>query len=62
MTLFLLFFGMFETLMGFFCRNFDEVLCSFVEPLSESALVSDLCSGLYDEENFKVSLYICLCF
>lgn len=43
-------------LMAFFCRNFDEVLCSFAEPLSESALFSDLCSGLYDEESFKVSL------
>lgn len=41
-------------LMGFFCRNFDEVLSSFAEPL-ESASFSDSCSGLYDEENFKVS-------
>uniref|UniRef100_H3DEN7 acetyl-CoA carboxylase n=1 Tax=Tetraodon nigroviridis TaxID=99883 RepID=H3DEN7_TETNG len=36
-----------------FKRNFDEVLCSFAEPLSDSALFSDSCSGLYDEENFK---------
>lgn len=43
-------------LTAFFCRNFDEVLCSFAEPLLESASFSDLCSGLYNEENFKVSL------
>lgn len=49
-------------LVAFSCRNFDEVLCSFAEPLSESALFSDSCSGLYDEENFKVSLSICQCF
>lgn len=44
-------------LMGFFCRNFDEVLSSFAEPLLESAS-SDSCSGLYDKENFKVSTVI----
>lgn len=38
----------------FFCRNFDEVLSSFAEPLLESASFSDSCSNLYDEENFKV--------
>lgn len=38
------------------CRNFDEVLSSFVEPLMESASFSESCSGLYEEENFKVSI------
>lgn len=45
-------------LMGFVCRNFDEVLSSFAEPLLESASFSDSCSGLYDKENFKVSTVI----
>lgn len=39
----------------FFCRNFDEVLSSFAEPLMESASFSESCSGLYEEENIKVS-------
>lgn len=47
-----------SSLMGFFCRNFDEVLSSFAEPLLESASFSDSCSGLYDKENFKVSTVI----
>lgn len=38
----------------FFCRNFDEVLSSFAEPLLESAPFSESCSSLYEEENFKV--------
>lgn len=41
--------------MFFFCRNFDEVLSSFAEPLLESAPFSESCSSLYEEENFKVS-------
>lgn len=43
---------------GLICRNFDEVLSSFAEPLLESASFSDSCSGLYNEENFKVSTVI----
>lgn len=42
-------------LLAFFCSNFDEVLCSFAEPLLEEASFSDSCSGLYDEEICKVS-------
>ncbi|KAI3372884.1 hypothetical protein L3Q82_023324 [Scortum barcoo] len=38
-----------------FKRNFDEVLTSFAEPLLESAPFSESCSGLYEEETFKVS-------
>lgn len=38
----------------FFCRNFDEVLSSFAEPLLESTPFSESCSSLYEEENFKV--------
>eukprot|EP00064_Thunnus_orientalis_P008280 superscaffoldBa00000975_g8303 len=36
-----------------FKRKFDEVLCSFAEPLLESSSFSESCSSLYDEENFK---------
>lgn len=43
----------------FFCRNFDEVLSSFVEPLLESTSFSESCSGLYEEENFKVRAGLC---
>ena len=39
-----------------FCRDFDEVLSSFVEPLLESTSFSESCSGLYEEDNFKESV------
>ncbi|XP_068167308.1 acetyl-CoA carboxylase isoform X2 [Antennarius striatus] len=36
-----------------FKRNFDEVLSSFVEPLLESTMVSEVCSSLYEEETIR---------
>uniref|UniRef100_A0A665XCG1 acetyl-CoA carboxylase n=1 Tax=Echeneis naucrates TaxID=173247 RepID=A0A665XCG1_ECHNA len=36
-----------------FRRNFDEVLCSFAEPLLETAPFSESCSSLYEEESIK---------
>ncbi|KAM7391893.1 hypothetical protein PAMP_022541 [Pampus punctatissimus] len=36
-----------------FKRKFDEVLCSFAEPLLESSPFSESCSSLYEEENYK---------
>nr|XP_020449981.1 acetyl-CoA carboxylase 2 isoform X2 [Monopterus albus] len=36
-----------------FKRNFDEVLSSFAEPLTESSPFSESCSSLYEEESFK---------
>lgn len=40
-----------------FCRNFDEVLSSFAEPLLETAPYSES-SSLYEEENFRVSAVV----
>lgn len=40
----------------FFCRNFDEVLSSFVEPLLEGSSMGESCSGFYEEECVKVSV------
>ncbi|XP_018604528.1 acetyl-CoA carboxylase isoform X4 [Scleropages formosus] len=34
-------------------RNFDEVISSFADPLLESPLFPEVCSALYDEENYK---------
>ncbi|XP_010875045.2 acetyl-CoA carboxylase isoform X2 [Esox lucius] len=36
-----------------FKRNFDEVLSSFADPLMESPLFSEACSGLYEEDSCK---------
>lgn len=40
----------------FFCRNFDEVLSSFVDPLLEGSSMAESCSGFYEEECVKVSV------
>lgn len=40
----------------FCCRNFDEVLSSFVEPLLEGSSMGESCSGFYEEECVKVSV------
>lgn len=51
-----------QMLMSFFwfCRNFDEVLSSFAEPLMENTPFSESCSSFYDEEHFKVSSCDCI--
>lgn len=51
-----------QMLMSFFwfCRNFDEVLSSFAEPLMENTPFSESCSSFYDEEHFKVSGCDCI--
>ncbi|XP_061907231.1 acetyl-CoA carboxylase isoform X1 [Entelurus aequoreus] len=36
-----------------FTRNFDEVLCSFAEPLLENESFLESCSSFYEDENFK---------
>ncbi|XP_046904010.1 acetyl-CoA carboxylase isoform X3 [Hypomesus transpacificus] len=36
-----------------FQRNFDEVLTSFAEPLTDSPMFSEACSTLYEEENCR---------
>ncbi|XP_056144354.1 acetyl-CoA carboxylase [Lampris incognitus] len=36
-----------------FKMNFDEVISSFADPLMESPLFSEACSGLYEEDNWK---------
>ncbi|XP_054628286.1 acetyl-CoA carboxylase isoform X2 [Dunckerocampus dactyliophorus] len=36
-----------------FTRNFDEVLCSFAEPLLENVSFLESCSSFYEDENFK---------
>lgn len=45
-----------NVLFIFFCRNFDEVLSSFVEPLLEGSSMGESCSGFYEEECVKVSV------
>uniref|UniRef100_A0A3Q2YRR4 acetyl-CoA carboxylase n=1 Tax=Hippocampus comes TaxID=109280 RepID=A0A3Q2YRR4_HIPCM len=41
-----------------FKRNFDEILCSFAEPLLENQTFLESCSSFYEEDNFKVSLFV----
>ncbi|XP_051924733.1 acetyl-CoA carboxylase isoform X2 [Hippocampus zosterae] len=36
-----------------FKRNFDEILCSFAEPLLENQTFLESCSSFYEEDNFK---------